>query len=76
MARVMQSPLVVQNDFSPPLHVTKSLFLLGLLSVMLLNYGTDFISRKKSVSEPTKNQTGVQNSLKDCGRLPARRAFH
>jgi len=47
--RVMQSIIVMQNDFSQPLHIYSSLFLLVPIFNILINHGSIFYSGKNEL---------------------------
>ena len=46
IARVMQSPLVMQNEFSPPQNILHCLFLLDLKYILPLAYNVIFYTKK------------------------------
>jgi len=59
IARVMQSPLVMQNEFPSPQNMLHCLFLLESRYMLLLSYKAIFSTKRNHPWEPIENTQGV-----------------
>ena len=64
--RVMQSPSVMQNAFSPRLHLMDCLSLLDMVNMVLLRLLAFFKMKKNKLGKLSENQQDVQNMILQC----------
>src|SRR5882762_9590094 len=60
IARVMQSPLVMQNGFPSPQNMLHCLFLLELRYILLLSYKAIFSTKRNHPWEPIEIHKGCK----------------